>query len=96
MLNSGQFWCTSPTPVILYTFNLLRSPNLAVKVQWTMIGMDDMMWGRSVALRGQLGILYLFQDNLLPSQVSEMPAYFGTCSMKIDRELRDGFTSGTS
>ena len=38
-------------------------------IQWTMIGMEEVMWGRSEPLRGQLGPIYVFEDFLTVSQV---------------------------
>ena len=34
---------------------------LYIQVQWTMLGMEDVMWGRSIPLKGQLGLMYVFQ-----------------------------------
>ena len=44
----------------------LKANSTDPKIQWTMLGMEDVMWGRSIALKGQLGLVYVFQvDGLL-------------------------------
>ncbi len=37
-------------------------------VRWTLIGLEDQLWGRSVSLSGQLGAVSCFQDAITPSQ----------------------------
>ena len=47
----------------------LKGNNSDPNIQWTMVGMEEIMWGRSEPLRGQLGPSYVFEDFLTGSQV---------------------------
>ena len=47
----------------------LKGNNTDPNIQWTMIGMEEVMWGRSTPLKGQLGPLYVFEDFLSASHV---------------------------
>ena len=38
-------------------------------VRWTLIGLEDQLWGKPVGLAGQLGMICVFQDALTPNQV---------------------------
>ena len=47
----------------------LKSGNNDPNIQWTMIGMEEVMWGRSMCLQGQLGPVYVLDDCLSSNQV---------------------------
>ena len=48
----------------------LKSNNTDPNIHWTMIGMEEVMWGRASVLQGQLGPVYVLEDALTPAQVS--------------------------
>ena len=50
----------------------LKSNNTDPNIQWTMVGMEEVMWGRAVVLQGQLGPVYAFEDALSPAQVRSL------------------------
>ena len=47
-------------------FNLpqIKSGNNDPHIRWTLIGLEDQLWGKPVALSGQLGMITCFQDAL--------------------------------
>ena len=50
----------------------LKSNNTDPNIQWTMIGMEEVMWGRSTVLSGQLGPVYVLEDSLTQAQVKQL------------------------
>ena len=47
-------------------FNL---PQMKSHIWWTLIGLEDQLWGKSVALSGQIGMITCFQDSPPPNLV---------------------------
>ena len=47
----------------------LKSSNTDPNIHWTMIGMEEVMWGRASVLRGQLGPVYVLEEALTSAQV---------------------------
>ena len=47
----------------------LKSSNSDPNIQWTMIGMEEVMWGRASVLQGQLGPVYVIEDCLTLGQL---------------------------
>lgn len=52
-------------------FNLpqMKSGSNDPHIRWTLIGLEDQLWGRSVSLNGQIGMITCFQDALSPHLV---------------------------
>jgi len=51
-----------PLIIELYSYpQYLKPASQDPHVQWTMQGMEEMMWGQPGPLRGQLGLVYIFQ-----------------------------------
>ena len=52
-------------------FNLpqMKSGSNDSHIRWTLIGLEDQLWGKSVALSGQIGMITCFQDSLPPNLV---------------------------
>ncbi len=52
-------------------FNLpqMKSGSNDPHIRWTLIGLEDQLWGKSVPLSGQLGMITCFQDGLAPNLV---------------------------
>ena len=48
----------------------LKPSNTDPGVAWTMVGMEDVMWGTAAPLKGQLGLLHVMEDFLTPAQVN--------------------------
>ena len=38
-------------------------------IRWTLIGLEDQLWGKPVGLTGQLGMICVFQDALTAAQI---------------------------
>ena len=49
-------------------FNLpqMKSGSNDSHIRWTLIGLEDQLWGKSVSLSGQIGMVTCFQDGLAP------------------------------
>eukprot|EP00095_Tigriopus_kingsejongensis_P009861 snap_masked-scaffold853_size88743-processed-gene-0.4 protein:Tk09861 transcript:snap_masked-scaffold853_size88743-processed-gene-0.4-mRNA-1 annotation:"neurobeachin-like protein 1 isoform x3" len=41
-------------------------------LKWTLIGLEDQLWGQSIPLIGQLGMICCFQDALTPGQIRQL------------------------
>ena len=59
----------SSVPGVFALPQYLKPANNDPNVQWTMVGMEEIMWGKSSALHGQLGLIYVFEDSLTANQV---------------------------
>jgi hypothetical protein len=56
-------------------FNLpqtLKSGANDPHVRWTLIGLEDQLWGKPVSLSGQMGMICCFQDALAPNLVKTL------------------------
>ena len=55
-------------------FNLpqMKSGSNDPHIRWTLIGLEDQLWGKSVALSGQIGMITCFQDALPPNLVKTL------------------------
>jgi hypothetical protein len=55
-------------PGVLHLPGTLKSSSNDPHVKWTLIGLEDQLWGRQAELVGQLGTICLFQDSITPIQ----------------------------
>ena len=57
-------------------FNLpqMKSGNNDPHIRWTLIGLEDQLWGKPVSLSGQIGMITCFQDALSPNLVKVLHA----------------------
>jgi hypothetical protein len=56
-------------PGVLNLPQSLRPGGNDPHVRWTLIGLEDQLWGRPTSIGGQIGMICLFQDALAPSLV---------------------------
>ena len=59
-------------------------------VAWTMVGMEDVMWGNATPLRGQLGLLHVFDDSVTASQVSMLHSAGSNKVLSTEGEVEAG------
>ena len=59
-------------------------------VSWTMVGMEEVMWGTAGPLVGQLGLLHVLEDCLTASQVSLLHGQGSNKSLALEGDTEAG------
>jgi len=61
-------------PGVLNLPGTLKATSNDPNVKWTLIGLEDQLWGRQSELLGQIGAICLFQDSITATQAKMMYA----------------------